>query len=246
MFLVSLRSGVTVLENRFGRRPPEYKLELEFQSGRTNLLVDQFVRSTRIEEKRWNSVLSGRPLLLVERWMFALLVSILSYADNTYGGRTGSDGDDDPKQRVKEYIASAESELSAITLLARRMARRHIVQWYLGGLPLGVGVVIGIGLTITNYRYRVGDTVENWSIMYSLCAGAVGAVISVMVRVSHGENLEIDIYSGRKITLFVGAFRPIIGAIFGVVFFVFVHAGIVPFAPPGGKNVTLFFADYLF
>jgi hypothetical protein len=236
------RNAVTLLENKLKRRPPEYKLELEFESGSAHSLVDQFIRATRIEERRWNSVLSGRPLLILERWMFSLLVSILSFADYQEQNLSG----EDLERRVKERVASAENELAAIALLAQRMARRQTLQRYLFGLPVGVAIVIGLGFIISVYRYTIADTVGNSEIMYSMTAGAVGAVISVMVRVSHNNNLDIDVDQGPRITPFVGAFRPIIGAIFGAVVVAFIHAGIVPFTPPADKDVTLFYCGMAF
>jgi hypothetical protein len=56
--------------------------------------------------------------------------------------------------------------------------------------------------------------------------GAVGAIVSVMVRITRGSSIEAKEH-GRMITMFGGAFRPIIGAVFGAMFYVLISGGLL-------------------
>lgn len=74
-------------------------------------------------------------------------------------------------------------------------------------------------------------------------AGGVGAVISVMVRVTNNDNLNIDYERGRAIAILVGAFRPIIGAVFGGILLIFLKSGLIAItiAPATLQDITLFY-----
>jgi hypothetical protein len=61
----------------------------------------------------------------------------------------------------------------------------------------------------------------------SVAAGAIGSIASVMTRITRGQTLEVRL-EGRLVTGLAGAFRPVVGAIFGVAFYVFVQAGLLP------------------
>jgi hypothetical protein len=236
------KNGVTVLENKPGRKP-EYRLELEFAFGNSDARLEDLVRSGRIEERRWTTVLDGKPLLTVERAIFTWLVSVMSFAEYT---QTAVSQNGNLEEKIVITVASAKRELQAISALARKMAQKNTLLLYLLGMPWGLVIVAGLGFGITTYRYSIGDLGQNWQLMYCVVAGATGAVISVMVRITNGERVEIDLDQGPKMTIMIGAFRPIIGGIFGAVLYVFIFAGLVPFSPPAGKDATLFYCGVAF
>ena len=72
-----------------------------------------------------------------------------------------------------------------------------------------------------------------------LAAGAVGAVISVMVRSTRGTTLEVDFERGQAVTLLAGGFRPIIGAVFGGALHVLVLGGLLPLQVPQISGIAL-------
>jgi hypothetical protein len=80
-----------------------------------------------------------------------------------------------------------------------------------------------------------------------LMCGAIGGVLSVMIRVTRGQRLSIDCEQGPVVTTLAGAFRPLIGAVFGIALYVFVITGLVPFAVPADDlKQQLFFAGLAF
>jgi hypothetical protein len=73
---------------------------------------------------------------------------------------------------------------------------------------------------------HVEEEVQDATIIGCLVAGALGAVVSVIARVNSGSfDLDTDVSHGY--TLFLGALRPVIGSIFGVMTYFAVTSGFV-------------------
>ena len=77
----------------------------------------------------------------------------------------------------------------------------------------------------------------------SVLGGAAGAVVSVMNRMT-GGHLKVRPEAGRKTIRALGFMRPVIGATFGAVVYLFLDGGIVQvLAPPsGGENLAFYAA----
>jgi hypothetical protein len=63
-------------------------------------------------------------------------------------------------------------------------------------------------------------------ITIAVTSGALGAVVSVILRISN-RPLSIAYTAGRNLIWLAGFFRPIVGAIFGLVFYVLINAGLL-------------------
>lgn len=75
----------------------------------------------------------------------------------------------------------------------------------------------------------------------TLFAGAVGAVVSVVQRINAGQfRLEYDV--GRIYPFFVGGLRPLMGGIFGLVFYFAVSSGLLDVVPIAPEGTARFFA----
>ena len=75
-------------------------------------------------------------------------------------------------------------------------------------------------------------------------AGAVGAVVSVMTRMRQEDGIKIDYEVGRGLVVMLGAFRPVLGAIFGTATFFALQSGV--FQPTPDAPATAFFYYPLF
>jgi hypothetical protein len=71
-------------------------------------------------------------------------------------------------------------------------------------------------------------------------AGGVGAIVSVMNRMTSG-SLILVAESGKAIIRLLGAIRPLLGGVLGLALYVLLSAGLVSFAatPEDGKEVLL-------
>jgi hypothetical protein len=73
----------------------------------------------------------------------------------------------------------------------------------------------------------------------------VGAVLSVLQRMTSG-SLAICAEADRKLVWRLGLFRPLIGAIIGVVSYVMLNGGLIALHPPNDSSQPLFFAGVAF
>jgi hypothetical protein len=65
-----------------------------------------------------------------------------------------------------------------------------------------------------------------------LLFGGIGAIASVMARITRGQLLHIEARQGRAITYVAGAFRPIVGSVLALAIYVLVQAGLLPMEQP--------------
>ena len=76
--------------------------------------------------------------------------------------------------------------------------------------------------------------------------GGVGSVVSVMTRLT-GQHLELDHDAGTWQLRLLGGFRPVIGAVFGIVLFFIVGSGLIPIEEPTAPtDVVLFYGSLAF
>lgn len=120
--------------------------------------------------------------------------------------------------------------------------QRARAYYLLGMLVVALFVLpIVAGLAYLFFRSRLPITrIEIGTGATAFIAGAAGAVVSVMLRMTAGKlNLQPGLSDSQLVAL--GAFRPTIGAIFGLSFYFFIRGGLVPIAIPADPTAQLFF-----
>ena len=100
---------------------------------------------------------------------------------------------------------------------------------YFAGMAAVAAVLIVSAIFL---RFASGDRYA----FGALAAGAIGAVVSVVQRMSANDfALEFDV--GRPYVLFVGGLRPVLGAVFGLaVYFAFTSGLVALRLPDAGSN----------
>jgi hypothetical protein len=115
----------------------------------------------------------------------------------------------------------------------RRAAERHAQFDYFLGMLIG-SAVSAVGLTVIAFswillqfeiEFPIGRT-----LISCVAAGAIGAVISVMSRMTFGD-LSLDYEAGRGLLIMLGGFRPVIGMIFGAAMWALSASGVLPIGP---------------
>jgi hypothetical protein len=196
---------------------------------------------TRALERESALVLGGRSRKVLIEMIYTILVYLLGVLDAT---STGDAADpkyrQDRRRRVESALHSVRLELNRLERFKDTAAKKASLRWYLLGLP--VGAVIGfvlVALADTWSPVLVGAPSEVVKVCFA--CGAVGGVVSVMARITRGQGLVIDSEQGHVITLLAGAFRPLIGSVFGLALYVFVQGGLVPISVPAGPDKELLF-----
>jgi hypothetical protein len=140
------------------------------------------------------------------RDVFALIVYLLSLADAEAMG--GYD-----RRRTAQALPKISEELRRVRAAILGQTLVEARQVYLLGMLVGA-VVLGGGVILVNFLASLlsGVVIDTLGLGVVL-AGGVGAILSVMTRVT-ANNLIVDPGAGRKLTLVVGGFRPLIGGLF--------------------------------
>jgi len=112
---------------------------------------------------------------------------------------------------------------------------------YLGGVVAGyAGAVVLAGLLLLVLKWSIVED-DREVIVATWLAGAVGAVVSVMQRVS-SESLEIHHEAGRTELFLLGAIRPLLGAAIAVALYSLFAGGILDFAKPDNTIEIYYYA----
>jgi hypothetical protein len=122
----------------------------------------------------------------------------------------------------------------------RRAAQQVAKRWYSSGVGWGVvglGVVAALILAAWNFEWPdlphdTADPNAHLSVLLvSIIAGGIGAAVSVMTRMTSGK-LSLDYRAPRSMLMKLGAFRVVIGAIFGVALYLLLMGGLFPMLAP--------------
>jgi hypothetical protein len=218
--------AVLVRPHKLGPLGGSYQIMVAHTRALPRPLTDQ-LRTVLHEKHRLASRVHGRARDIVVHDTYSLVVYLLA----AVGPSTGHPD----KAEIASMTKIVQRELACLRRFAKDAARRTALWFYLMGLALGAA--IGIGLIVSAYHSKTVDSVgDRLTVAACLAGGAMGAVISVMVRVTRGTTLDVDSTRGRGVLLLAGSFRPVIGAVFGAVLLVLAHGGLLPFQPvPGGS-----------
>jgi hypothetical protein len=158
-----------------------------------------------------------RRSFLVSR-LYSILVYLLSLADSQ--AMPGYD-----KERTIESVADANDEVTRIEGVFRNALITEARLNYLIGMLMGA-IFLSI-LVAAIFVVFPGSDSTDLPIFGILAAGGVGAIVSVMSRLT-SDKLGVDPSAGALLIRLAGAFRPVVGGIFGLAIFVFVQATVLP------------------
>ena len=244
-FARDANAGALLVKNphKHWYRRSGYRIAVAYDSSRSVPALDEALRTAQREERQSAILLPGRAGRILAQTAYLLIVYLLSTIDwlqqHSPDAGTGKliSPDNNAIRHIKSVCASAQRDLRKMEQFTRRSARRAALQCYLMGLPMGAA--IGILLVICTFKSQIIGKIDDNSstIAFCLAAGAIGAVISVMVRITRGTTLDVDYDRGRVVTALAGSFRPVIGAVFGGALYVLVQAGLLPLHVPTADSL---------
>ena len=181
--------------------------------------------------------LDGIPQAVAMQWLHTVEAHVLGFIERH--------GDDPPTQREAERFAARQrAELSGIEDYYHRAGdTRGRLRYVEGMLFFGVPLTIALAVLFVPLLALFGATslrTDDVRAFYaSLAAGAIGAVVSVLMRMSRGSRFTIDHELGRRGVRELGAYRPLIGAVSGVVVHFLVQTPLLP-VDPGTKTFPFY------
>ena len=125
-----------------------------------------------------------------------------------------------------EEIEAQEKELDRIEAHYQQAAAREAQIVYLGGMLMGVlalcAVTVPVGILLAASSVPVNLT----TFFGCLIAGALGALVSVVTRMS-ADKFHVRHEVGRSYVQRVAAFRPFIGGVFGLLVYFALQGGVI-------------------
>jgi hypothetical protein len=175
------------------------------------------------------------------RDLLGLLFGIVCQAQVTIAreNRQCPDGQDEsapPTDRIETDVEIIRRQLAAARKQFERDAERAAQFRYARGIALGSGLMVTLCLVIAGIFAAEHIQAIN---AVGLAAGAVGACVSVLQRMTKG-TLDLNAQAGHKMILAFGALRPFVGGIFGLVTFFVIRAELISvFVLPKGTGSAL-------
>jgi len=114
---------------------------------------------------------------------------------------------------------------------------------------MGAVVIVALGSLLSLLlasAYPVHWTAEVQNLLLCTGAGAVGALVSVLSRMSGGrDRFTVDFEVGRPLLRRLGLYKPIVGSVFGVALYFLLASGLLMTEAPDGQ-VTYFYGIVAF
>ena len=178
---------------------------------------------------RASEVLRGRSRRITIQLVMTSACHLLSLVD--------ARGENSP-QAHRAAVAVEQRTLAELRRDYRDAANGDAQLVYFGGMTIGIALLAL--LYILGKSVVQGEGIEERTIIGCLVAGALGAVVSVIARINSG-TFDLDFDVARGYTLFLGALRPVIGSIFGLLAYFMLTSGFVDVFKLPGDDIQRFY-----
>lgn len=163
-------------------------------------------------------ILRGAPKRIALRSVYEVQSSVLAFLERTAGRPSPAE--------VDEFVASARKGMHGAHECYTNAADKVARMVYVSGLCAGVAGVLPLALlaAVGLWIFGVLNLASHGTQAFFACltAGALGAFVSVLSRMSSPAKFDIDPQVGRRAIFYLGAYRPLVGAIFGLaIYFLF-------------------------
>jgi hypothetical protein len=172
-------------------------------------------------------ILRGSPKRIALRSMYEVESGVLAFLERT-GGRPSA-------LEVDEFVDCARRGMNAARECYANAADKVARMVYVSGLFAGVGamlpvaVLAGLGLWVFGALHL--EQPGTRAFFACLTAGALGAFVSVLSRMASPAKFELDPEVGRRALFYLGAYRPLVGAIFGLALYFLLKSSLLQVAP---------------
>jgi hypothetical protein len=160
------------------------------------------------------------------------------HRENSCQHESDSEGLAPPLAPFQKDMIDFQAEMRDAQHQFRRAAQRTAQSRYWQGTMIGA-LLIAVITTLGGIAFALTGTEAAYGI--ALPAGALGAMVSVLQRMSSGK-LKLEFEAGRDLLEVFGAVRPFIGAVFGLALMALLLGGFVPAIKVPADGRLAFFA----
>lgn len=169
------------------------------------------------------------------------------------GGGSPPNGTGPPPDKAVAHARDVLVELERYYDRAGNRAARIVYFW---GMVAGVAVALALAaffalLVHLSFLEVDVDQVGVRSFFICYAAGALGAVVSVLIRMRRDDGFSLDYEVGRSQSFRLGSFRPFLGAVFGLLIYFALESGLLQIAVPDrdpttdATDVSLYFLAFI-
>ncbi len=133
--------------------------------------------------------------------------------------------------RLTQSLSGYEQEFSSISRTYGQAAKREARIIYLSGMLVGLVLLALFSLVLGLLLWAANLPIDLDTFLTCLAAGAIGAFVSVLQRMSAGK-FTVNHEVGREYVQRLAYFRPFIGSIFGLAVFFALEGGLANVTPP--------------
>ena len=192
---------------------------------------------------RVGEVLRGTSERIAMQWIFTVQSHLLGFIE-----RQPSKVD---AQKIDEIVDSQSKELVQIEEYYGRAAERSARFVYFTGMMVGAfaSALVASGLAFAFWLtgWFEGSHVQSLQAFFvSYAAGGIGAIVSVMFRMSDSDKFELDYEVGRPTVRRLGSFRPFVGAVFGVAMYFLIASGLPQVELPADEQAFFYYGTVAF
>ncbi len=182
--------------------------------------------------------LAPQPRKICLRMIFGVITTLLGTLDHRQLERDAGNIESTPFGSNAAEVETLERELRQAQAYYEASAQRQAQLEYLVGMVMFLVLAVLGTAAIALFTPLLDEAAT-----VSVLGGAAGAVVSVMNRMT-GGSLVVRPEGGRKTIRALGFMRPVIGATFGAVVYLFLDGGIVQVVSPpdGGANLAFYAA----
>ena len=165
--------------------------------------------------------LTPQPRKICLRMIFGVITTLLGTLDHRQLERDSGNLPVRPFGADPAEVETLERELKQAQAYYESSAQRQAQLEYLVGMVMFLGLAVAGTAAIALFTPLLDEAAT-----VSVLGGAAGAVVSVMNRMTSG-SLKVRPEAGKKTIRALGFMRPVIGAVFGAVVYLFLDGGIV-------------------
>ncbi len=186
-------------------------------------------------------ILRGTAKRIALRSIYDVESSVLAFLERT-------EGKPSPVE-VETFVKGAEHIMHTARECYANAADKVARMVYVGGLFAGVGAMIPVALLAAGGLLIFGalhlHSASTQAFFACLTAGTLGAFVSVLSRMSSPVKFELDPQVGRRAIFYLGAYRPLVGAIFGLSLYFLLQSSLLQVTLSGQKFATYVIAAFL-
>jgi hypothetical protein len=192
---------------------------------------------------RVGEVLRGTSERIAMQRIFAVQSHLLGFIERTNGKVTD--------EEIAEFAHAQGPELIEIENYYARAADRSGRVVYFQGMVVGALLSAALAGALAVALLLTGWYEEPWlndieAFFVSYAAGGLGAIVSVMARMTASDKFELDYEVGRPTLRRLGALRPFVGAVFGVAVYFLISSGLPQVELPNSEEAFFYYGTVAF